>query len=161
MPATRRSGTRVRSLPDWYIADLVGCHAEQVATAAVLSLAGIYNNATDGTCLRVYSVDLWSNIQTEVAFETVKGQALAAWLGDTFGPIDVTSGSVWGFPIAGTSAVCLGRHQSGMTLSANAGRALAPGFPIGFIRPGYSWLCETQTVNGSLIVDIFYLQTSE
>jgi hypothetical protein len=159
MPARRNSGVIVRKLPDWFSADMAGLHAGQGGVGGQLSEIGVYNNANDGTVLRVYALSILTGANTHVNFEYVLGKAGATW-NETFVSLGYpTTPTAWGIPMAFTSAVCLGSHFGGIEMAANNPRDFAPGWPIAVVQPNWSWIMETNNAGITLECSWWYLQT--
>src|SRR6266852_3425650 len=141
MPATRRSGVRTRPLPDWYSSDLSAAYQVLAACPGHFQVFGLYNNATDGSVLKVYAVEIYSDTTIGINFSSVDGKA-GGTVTTTWGPIDPTLGKPPGLPITVGSTVQLGTNFGGIEAQQNTPRFFAPGWPFAIVRPNKSFLLQ-------------------
>jgi hypothetical protein len=158
MPARRRDGVRSRPLPDYYPDDLVAFRANSPLVAGQVPVAGVYNNATDGTIFKIYSLQLFSTSLMDLNFQWAIGKPLPTYTVAEIGSINPLIGTTWGISIAGTVAVCLGNHRSGVTLQQNGVMNLYTGFPLAIVPPHYSFLVEGATAGTAINVAGYFLQ---
>ncbi len=145
-------GVIARSLQDRFASRLSGGYAIQGNVAGQQSYTGLFNNATDGSFLRVYQVEAGVSANTFVIFEYVSGNPGTLYTGASpYGAIDPTVGKTPGQTIIFTSPVCLGTHIGGVEANAGQRTSYAPGWPIGIVPPGYSFVM--QTVNQNIVLE--------
>lgn len=147
-----------RPVPDWFASSLSGGHVVQNAVAGQNSYVGIYNNASDGSVIRVYGVAFFLNNSSFVYFEVFQGQQGSIYNADgEYGSIDPRVGSTWGQTINFSSAVCLGRHIGGISGYGSIVNQYAPGWPIGIVPAGYTWALQTRSQQVTIEAGIFWL----
>lgn len=151
-------GVTSRPLPDKYASLLSGAHAVQGAVSAQNSYVGIYNNATDGSVLRIYAVDISVSANTFVYFEWVSGNPGTLYTADgAYGASDPRVYATPGQAIIFSSAVCVGQHLGGLSMFAGTGRTYAPGWPIAVIPPTYAFLLQNRNTNIVIEAAIWWL----
>lgn len=144
----RPIGVVSRPVPDWFSSYMSGGHALQAAVAGQNSYIGVYNNASDGSVMRVYAITPNCSSATFVYLETIQGQPGTLYTADNpYGAIDPRIGATWGQLFTFTSAVCIGTHLSAVVAQANTDRMFAPGWPLAIVPPGYSFALQTRNVN--------------
>lgn len=141
-------GVIARSLPDRFASKLAGGEAYQNAVVGQVSYVGIFNNASDGSVLRIYSVHLAVSASTRITWGSAQGNPGTLFTAtQPYGAIDSSSPALPGQLITATSAVCISTHVGGLSALTGAASFYAPGWPLAIIRPGYSFLVETSNVN--------------
>jgi hypothetical protein len=159
MPATRRSGVKTRPLPDWYASDLSGAFQSLAACPAHYQVYGLYNDARDGSILKVYAVDLFTPTTSTIYFNLVQGNP-GTVIATTWGSIDPLVGKLWGLPITVGLTVQIGQNIGGLTMQATVPRLYAPGWPIAVIQPGWSFLLHPNAVNTEQDSTIWWLNVT-
>ncbi len=151
-------GVTARSLPDRLASVMSGAYAKQSAVAGQASSIGIYNNATDGTVLRIYGVSLFVSGNTFIHFEWIPGNPGTLYTQRSpFGVIDPRSYTTPGQPITFTSSLCVGQHAGGIAGILNGVNRWAPGWPLAIIPPTYSFLLQTDNQQIQLEGGMFWL----
>jgi hypothetical protein len=141
-------GSVIRPVPDWFASSLSGGHAIQGAVAGQNSYVGIYNNASDGSVIRIYATDFGVSANSFVYFEVFQGQQGTLYNADgAYGSINPSVGTTWGQTINFASAVCLGSHVGGRQGFAGQDTFHAPGWPLGIIPPGYTFALQVRNTN--------------
>lgn len=161
MPAKSRAGTRVRPLPDWYASDLCAGHSVQNAVGGQVSNISLYNNAKDGSVLRVYMVDLFVNLTSTVRYETFYGVPPTTLEVEALGSIDPRIGSVWGLIYHGATASCFSTARGATVVLTGQTKTIAPGWPLAIVPPGYGFNLETGSINTQLEAGIFWLVSAD
>lgn len=147
-----------RPVPDWFASSLSGGHVVQGAVVGQNSYAGVYNNASDGSVIRVYGVNFSVNSNTFVYFEVFQGQQGTIYNADgAYGSIDPRIGTTWGQTINFASAVCLGTHVGGISAFNGVSHTYAPGWPLGVISPGYTFALQVRNTNITIEAAFFWL----
>src|SRR5260370_2216405 len=100
---------------------------------------GLFNNAKDGSILKVYSVDIFNTLQNFIHFSLIQGNP-GINVGTTYGSIDPLSSKLWGQPFTSGSAVLLGTDIGGITVQASVSRNYTPGWPAAKLQPGWSFM---------------------
>ena len=147
-----------RSLQDRFSSLLSGGPFNQAGAAGNNSYGGVYNNATDGSVLRIYAVSLYTSVVSFVFLEWVSGNPGTLYTTESpYGPIDPFTHTTPGQMIAFNSAVCLGSHLGKIVVNPTTGATYAPGWPLAIIPPGYSFLCQAKNSNLGLEGAIWWL----
>lgn len=155
--ARRPKGIYTRDTVNWWNRGLMGAHAFQAAVVGQLSCCGIYNDSSRGAILYIYSVALAINGGSQVNFETIKGNPLTKWTGDSYGRIDPRIGAGPGYPVADKVVACLGNHTGCVPMYPNQEVTYTPGWAIGICPPGYTWVCEVGNTNIQLEIGVWWL----
>ena|SRR5712692_6966903 len=151
-------GVISRPLWDWFGSLFSAGPALQNPAAGQNSYIGVFNNATDGTVLRIYSVDLYVATTSFVYMEWVSGNPGTLYTTESpYGPIDPRTHTTPGQMIVFNSAVCVGAHLGKILVNGGSGRNHSPGFPLAIIPPGYSFLCQVKNQNLGLEGAIWWL----
>ena len=151
-------GVTSRPLPDRFGSLLSAGHVIQGSVVGQNSYVGVFNNAMDGSVLRIYWVSIGVSANTFVYFEWVSGNPGTLYTGDgTYGAIDPRIQSTPGQTINFSSAVCVGTHLGGLSAIANTVMNWAPGFPLAIIPPGYSFLLQVRNTNITIEAAIGWL----
>lgn len=140
-------GVYSRGTPEWFQERLYGAHAAQGAIAGQLSIVGLFNNGARGRTAYVYYLSTFVTANTHINWEWNKGNPLALWVGDVFGPLNPTLPKGDVAPVSGSHVGCLGFHVAGQEGQGGQPRDLAPGFAFAIIPPGYTWSVETNNPN--------------
>lgn len=147
-----------RPVPDWFASSLSGGHIVSNAVAGQVSYAGLYNNASDGSVIRVYGVNFNLSSTSFVLFEVFQGQGGALYnLDGAYGSIDPRIGATWGQTTAFASAVCLGTHIGGISGFTGTSHTYAPGWPLAVISPGYSFALQVRNQNITIECALWWL----
>lgn len=156
MPARANTGTRIRSLPDWYTQDLMGADQTVTACPGHYQVFGLYNNANDGSVLKVYAVEVFNTATAHIHFSLIPGKAGPSVV-TTYGPIDSLPSPGWGIPITVGSAVQIGTNIGGLVVVASVPRNYAPGWPIAIVRPNFSFLLQPDSAGTELDASLWWL----
>src|SRR5258708_2720867 len=82
-------GSVVRNPPDWFARYLMGAFFSNGPCVGNRTINILYNNASDGSVLRVYGLNLQVGSNTGVLFKSIQGVAGALQTGEGKpGPID-------------------------------------------------------------------------
>lgn len=147
-----------RPVPDWFASSLSGGHVVQGNVAGQNSYVGIYNNASDGSIIRVYGVNFNISANSFVYFEVFQGQQGTIYNADgAYGSIDPRMGATWGQTINFSSAVCLGTHIGGISGFTGVSHTYAPGWPLGIISAGYTFALQVRNQNITIEAAFFWL----
>lgn len=141
-------GVTSRPLPDRYASQLAGGEVYQSGVGGQLSYVGVYNNAVDGSVLRIYSIHLAVSASSKVTWGWKSGNPGTLFTAtQPYGAIDGRAGTLPGQLITLTSAVCVSTHIGGLSALTGAASYFAPGWPLAIIPPAYSFLVEVANVN--------------
>lgn len=151
-------GVTSRPLADRFGSLLSAGHAVQSGATGNNSYVGVYNNATDGTVLRIYAVSIGVAGNQFVYFEWVSGNPGTLYTGDgAYGAVDPRAYATPGQMITFNSAVCVGSHIGGLICQAGSPSTYAPGWPLAVIPPSYSFLLQGRNQNNTVEASIFWL----
>lgn len=148
----RPRGSVVRTPQDFFARNLVGAQATNGPCVGNHTGIGIYNNASDGSVIRVYFIQYEVSPATLIYFKLIQGAVggLQGGIG-TPGAIDPRTPAQAGQIYAWATAAGQGVAAGGVSAEANIVYTKATGWPLGVIPPGYTWGLETNTTNVTLI----------
>ena len=157
MPVRAPIGVVSRSAYDFFSPFLAGAECVQTNVAAQNSYCELFNNAVDGSVLRVYGVDVFVTGNTFVFYEVYFGQhSTGSGSVQPYGAIDPRSGTLPGIVGGFTSAVCLGTHLGGLNMIANVNRGDIRTSPLAVIPPGYSFALQVANQNITIQCAIYW-----
>ncbi len=151
-------GSVVRPPPDWFGRHLMGAWATQGPCVGAISIIGLYNNASDGSVIRVYGLNYAAGAATQIYFTKYQGTlgTLATGLatpGMMYPGAPLEWGQVWTLPSAASQGTVFGA----VTAFGNVAYDLAPGYPLGIITPGWTFALQTNVTNIILNVGFRFL----
>lgn len=155
-------GSVVRTPPDWFARYLFGAGAVNGPCVGNVVGVALYNNATDGTVLRVYGLNLFCNATNRLFFKTFAGSSGTPFTGKGApGPIDPRTPVQPGLLYTQATAAGVGIPVGFYTVAANTIYDLAPGYPLAVVPSNYSFSVETENTNVQIIVAFRYLALYE
>lgn len=141
-------GSVVRPAPDWFARFLMGAWATNGPCVGNLTSIFLYNNASDGSVLRVYGLNIAVGSSCQVFLKKFQGNTgnIVTGIGAP-APIDPRAPMQWGQLYTQAQATPLGIGFGAITAFGNTTYDLAPGHPLGIIPPGWSMGLETNITN--------------
>lgn len=145
-------GSVVRTPPDWFARYLMGGWGTTGPCAGNLTSIILFNNATDGSVLRVYGLNLAVGAATQLFFKSFPGSTgnLVTGVGAA-APIDPRTPAQPGQIYTLAQATPKGVGSGGVTIFPNTTLDLAPGYPLAIVPPQFSFSVESNVAN--IIVD--------
>lgn len=151
-------GVTSRSLVDKYASWFSGGPFNNNGLAGNNAYAGVFNNAIDGTVLRIYAVEVLTQAVDFVYLEWVAGNPGTLYTAESpYGAIDPRTYTTPGQIITFNSTLCVGSHIGKILTQTNVRTNYAPGWPLGIIPPNYSFLLQSKNTGTSLEGAIWWL----
>lgn len=156
-------GSVVRTPPDWFARYLMGGGAHNGPCVGNLTGVGVYNNATDGSVIRVYGINYGLGASTQLVFKLVSGNGGGTlYSGATKGaPIDPRTPQQPGQIYTWATAAGVGVPFWQVTAYTSAQYTLFPGHPIAIVPGNCAFNAECAQANVGMDISLVWLTVYE
>lgn len=144
----RPRGTVVRHPADWFSTLLAGGWANNGPCVGNRTGIGLYNDATDGSVIRVYGISVNVGTNGDLGLKSFQGTNGVRFTGEGAPAyIDPRQGTPWGQIWTQATASGVGKQVGGRVALMGFVYDWDEPYPLAIIPPGYTWSVETVSTN--------------